>query len=196
MRLKHIHKLVIAAVLLLTPFTVFATAQQPDILVIDGKSYPLYANPLEDFYKSEKSRPRFQIEPNTWSSGNWRGYVASWAIEDKTLFLIKINSWICSGGDKDSCRKVELKNLFGERVIDGKVKATWVSGDLKVPDGKLLQYVHMGYGSVYERELYFRITAGKLEKEWVVSNTDKNLPSEMELQRQELEKMKPKPKPQ
>lgn len=193
MLLKQIPKLIIAALVLLVPSTVFATAQQPDVLVVDGKLYPLYANPLEEFFKTEKSRPRFQIAPNTMSSGNWRGYVATWTIEDKTLFLIKIDSWICSGGDKASCRKVNLKNLFGKQLIGGRVKATWVSGDLKVPDGELLQYVHMGYGSVYERELFFRINAGKLEKDWVVSNTGKNLPSEMELQRQELEKMKPKP---
>src|SRR5262245_17250785 len=119
MKLTNLQTVIIAAVVLLVPVTTFATAQQPDVLIIEGKSYSLYANPLEDFFKTEKSRPRFQVEPNTMSSGNWRGYVATWTIENKTLVLIKIDSWFCNGGDKDGCRKVELKDLFREQLVDG-----------------------------------------------------------------------------
>jgi hypothetical protein len=32
------------------------------------------------------------------------------------------------------------------------VKATWYSGTLIVPDGKMLHYVHMGYETVYENK--------------------------------------------
>ena len=62
-----------------------------------------------------------------------------------------------------------------------------------MPYGELLQYVHMGYGSVYERELFFAVELGKVVKESLVDNTKRRLPSALELERQELEKMKPKP---
>jgi hypothetical protein len=79
------------------------------------------------------------------------------------------------------------------RYRNGKVKANWFSGDLRLPEGKLLQYVHMGYGSVYERELTLSVESGRVTKESVVDYTQITLPSELELQRRELEKMKPNP---
>ena len=62
-----------------------------------------------------------------------------------------------------------------------------------MPDGKMLQYVHMGYGSVYEREIMLAVESGKVVAESTVDNTQRTLPSELELQRSELEKIKPKP---
>jgi len=55
------------------------------------------------------------------------------------------------------------------------------------------QYAHMGYGSVYEREITLRVESGKVVAESTIDNTQRVLPSQLELQRQELEKMKPKP---
>lgn len=48
----------------------------------------------------------------------------------------------------------------------------------------------MGYGSVYEREIFLTVEEGKITKKVIVDNTKKQLPSSIELQRQELEKMK------
>jgi len=62
-----------------------------------------------------------------------------------------------------------------------------------MPDGKMLQYVHMGYGSIYEREIILRVQSGKVVGVSNVDNTTRILPSPLELQRQELEKMRPKP---
>ena len=75
----------------------------------------------------------------------------------------------------------------------GRILADWFSGTLRMPEGKLLQYVHIGYGSVYEREITLEVRSGKIIAESGVDNTGRALPSELELQRQELEKMKPKP---
>jgi hypothetical protein len=127
------------------------------------------------------------------STGNWRGYVATWKIENDHLYLVKLDTWICRGWNENTCRKVNLQRLFGKRYRNGKVLANWFSGELRMPDGKMLQYVHMGYGSVYEREIMLRIESGKLVNESTIDNTRRTLPSELELQHQELEKMKPKP---
>lgn len=187
--------LTLITIVLFTPLTVFATAQQPDVLIYKNERRSLFANPLESFYKREKDRPRFFVEPGVWSTGNWRGYVATWTIEDSVLYLVEIDAWFCRGRDLDKCEKVELKNLFGNRFRDGRVKADWFSGELRVPDGKQLRYVHMGYGSVYEREIVLTVEGGKVVGEKTVDNTQRRLPSELELQRQELEKMKPTPTP-
>ena len=92
-------------------------------------------------------------------------------------------------GDKSRWAPYELKDLFPTQVQDGRVFATWFSGELRVPEGELLQYVHMGYGSVYERERFIQVKSGVVVSERRVDNRSKNLPSELELMGQELEKM-------
>lgn len=185
---------VLLVILLMLPASALATAQQPDVLNYKGKTYSLFSNPLEDYYENRKDRPRFVVEPGVMSTGNWRGYVATWTVEDGVLYLVKIDAWLCRNFEKANCTRVELPKLFGNKYLDGRVKADWYTGVLRVPDGKQLQYVHMGYGSVYEREIILQVEAGKIVGESIIDNTKRVLPSEMELQRQELEKMKPKPK--
>ena len=175
----------------------FATGQAADVLIYQGKTYALFSNPLEDYYPDEDRRPQFMVRPHTMSSGNWRGYVATWEIVGDKLYLSKIDSWFCGGrpGSRSNggCRRVTLRELFGKRVFNGRVLASWFSGELRVPDGKELEYVHMGYGSVYERDILFEVKAGKVLRREVVDNTNRERPSNLELQRQELEKLKKSP---
>lgn len=173
----------------------FATAQAPDALIYNGKPYDLFSNPLEDFYGGDESkRPKFWVEPNTMSSGNWRGYVATWEIIDDKLYLTKIDSWLCrpSIRTKSGCRRVTVRDLFGGKVVDGKVFASWFSDNLRVPDGKQLKYVHSGYASIYERDLIFDVDAGKIVKHETVDNTKRELPSDQEIYQQELTRLKKK----
>ena len=43
-----------------------------------------------------------------------------------------------------------------QRINGGQkeIFAGWFSGRIIIPHGKLLKYVHMGYESIYEKELY------------------------------------------
>ena len=77
-------------------------------------------------------------------------------------------------------QRVTLKGLFGEQCRDGRVEATWFTGELRIPDGELLQYVHMGYESVHQRDLLIRIERGRVTGRTLVDNTKKP-PSRLEL---------------
>lgn len=92
-------------------------------------------------------------------------------------------------GDKSRWAPSELKDLFPTQVLDGRVFASWYTGELRVPEGKLLQYVHMGYGSVHERERFIQVKKGLVISERIVDNRGKQLPGELELMGKELEKM-------
>jgi hypothetical protein len=176
-----------------TLYTSSATSQAPDVLIYDNKIYDLFANPLESFYTKRNNRPPFRIRPDVMgSSSNWRGYVATWEIKDEVLYLRAIDAWICDSDEyvTDKCKKADLREIFGESCLKGKVRATRFSGHLRIPDGKLLHYVHMGYGSVYEREIILAVESGKVIGKTAVDNTKRQLPSDLELQRQELEKLK------
>jgi len=173
----------------------FATAQAPDNLIHKGTERMLFTNPLEDYYKADaEKRPLFMIRPFAMSSGNWRGYVATWEIADDKLFLTKVDSWLCEGVTQASCHQVKLSELFGDKVENnGKVLAAWFTGQLRVPDGKELQYVHMGYGSTYERDLIFEVKTGNVSGPTIIDNTKRALPSESEAALKELQKLKESP---
>lgn len=44
-------------------------------------------------------------------------------------------------------------------------KVDWVNGLLVIPHGKMVNYVHMGYGSTYEKYILLEIDQGKLKRE-------------------------------
>ena len=42
-----------------------------------------------------------------------------------------------------------------------------------MPKGEILQYVHMGFGSVYEQEVHMKIEKGMVVATWIVDNRGK-----------------------
>jgi len=171
----------------------YGTAQRADILIYKGEKRDLFSNPLEAYYAKDKTkRPKFMSRPNGWSSGNERGYIATWEIIDGSLYLTGIDSWLCgvSTPENDGCRRATLDQLFGKRVTNGRVFADWYTGPLRVPDGKLLRYVHSGYASLYERDIIFDVNRGRLSEPTVIDNTKSPIPSEEELYKREYERIK------
>jgi hypothetical protein len=84
----------------------------------------------------------------------WRGYVAKWELRNGRFYLREIRG------------KYELTG-------DEPLFADWFSGVLRIPRGQLLQYVHMGFASVYEEELHIKIERGMVVKSRVIDNRDK-----------------------
>jgi hypothetical protein len=56
---------------------------------------------------------------------------------DDRLYLIDLNGWHEDGS------KITVAMIF--LGFPNKVFAQWHSGQLRIPQGKLLEYVHMGY---------------------------------------------------
>ena len=65
------------------------TAQTPDVLLIDGEEVPLFATPLNEYLSSLGQDWPFAT---AWTS-NWRGYVATWTIDDDRLYLVGLKGW-------------------------------------------------------------------------------------------------------
>ena len=134
------------------------TAQICEKLIYKGDEYKLTVEPLYPYLENKGIK---FISPST---ACWRGYVASWLIEDDKLYLTDLKAYLLKegfGNDyvcKSDCKEVGLDYLFPNQE---KVFADWFSGLLRIPHGKLIRYVHMGYGSIYEKELYIRFVNGK-----------------------------------
>jgi hypothetical protein len=147
------------------------TAQFPDRLTFEGRACSLLSNPLEAYFERHPPRPLFVAE----STANWRGYIASWEITDGRLFLTDLKGSICTrepekGGERSSwcgvghhgeCVVLEV-TLSGilEPDLNGRVFADWVNEEFRLPAGEMIEYVHAGYGSKYERYLMVQIADG------------------------------------
>lgn len=138
-----------------------ATAQYPDKLFYNGKEYALYSNPLETYFdKHPDKRPKGGMM----STALWRGYIATFEILDSQLYVkdIVIEVYDTTGEVK---YKTKWKSVIDE-VFPGqeKLKVDWLTGLLVIPYGKLKKYVHMGYGSTYEKYILLEIDKGDLKK--------------------------------
>jgi len=140
-----------------------------DILVYKGERVSIYTNPLEMYFSDKNPRPN-DLFPSV-CTASWRGYQASWKIEDGYLYLERLVEGTCGPDAKE----IPLEKVFPDQK--GPVKATWFTGSLRIPRGKQLKYVHMGYESVYEKELFITIEAGKVVKEETIDNSPKKKPA-------------------
>jgi hypothetical protein len=132
-----------------------ATAQIPDRILVDGQESQLFAEPLFPYLKQNKdSFGALMKHATQMCSAAWRGYKAKWKIRENQLFLIALFANPC---DKDS-PEIPLAELFPGATSP--IPAKWFSGTLSIPQGKMVEYVHMGYQSKYERYLVLTISDG------------------------------------
>lgn len=148
------------------------TAQVTEKLIIDGKKLAMCSEPLRIILLQNKG-PQFMAQ----CSACWRGYVGTWEIkkdsdEKKRLYLISINGSLKSG------EEASLEKLFPGNPKG--VFAHWFSGTIRCPDGKLLNYVHGGYASTYEKDYFYEFDKGVLTGESVVENGHSDNPDASE----------------
>ena len=175
---------IITIVLFFLSFSLFATAQFSDILFLNGKEYSLHSNPLEEYFEEY---PDNRPETESRCSALWRGYVASFEIKNKKLILkdikimIDIDNWKSvkrdflekdKTKDEDEYYKEDYKPVkltwyqkFIAETTQKDFVLDWFTGVLVLPYGKILNYVHMGYGSTYENYILLEVDEGKLIKE-------------------------------
>lgn len=149
-------------------FKIFGTSQIPDRLIFNGDTFSIFSNPLDQLPNIDNLRPKlFGDKEGCNSTACWREYQAKWEIVGNELYLIGIYS-CCFYEDKI---QANLKQLFPDKYINGKVKADWVTANILSPQGKQLYYVHMGYESLYEKEVVYEIVNGQLKRTTTYDNT-------------------------
>ncbi|PRY96446.1 hypothetical protein BCM14_2684 [Jezberella montanilacus] len=124
------------------------TAQFTEVLHYKGEQMSLRTQPLSEYLYLMDTTPDFKRK----STACWRRYVGKWEILLDRLYLVGIHATYTDG------TAVTLDSLFPgfpERVF-----AHWYSGVLSIPQGAMTQYVHMGYLSTYERDLFIAVENG------------------------------------
>lgn len=143
------NRLINILIVLIFPISGFATGQAGDRLIWNGDTLTVFSNPLELHCNIDSLRPKLFGENEAGiNTACWRGYIAEWTIIENEIYLTNIFS--CNYYN-DSI-KSNLNTVFGAECDNGKIKATWITGKILIPKGKLIHYVHSGYESFYETE--------------------------------------------
>lgn len=134
------------------------TAQCREKLTYKGEAFSMATEPLCNYLKNRK-----EIKFVAPSTACWRGYIGEWIIEDYKLYLVNINAYI------EGYNEVGLDFLFPNKT---RVFAEWFSGEIRIPHGKMLEYVHQGYASLFEKELSLILENGVLVNETEKDNQE------------------------
>ena len=141
------------------------TAQIPETLRFKGQNYAMCTEPLGFAIRSLKL-PGEITSPHT---ACWRGYVGKWAVEEDALYLKDISFTIKEVVNGEfRYRDVDYAEAYPD-APDG-VFAHWFTGEIRCPIGKRLKYVHMGYASTHEADLFLDFVKGRLVGQRTVVN--------------------------
>lgn len=148
------------------------TAQFYEKLLYNGEEFFMAAVPFRNYLKNNNI-----TIPDADCTACWRGYVGKWEIVNDKLFLISLNVL--------GNRSITLNSYFPGKT---KVFADWYSGEIRIPIGELLEYEHHGFGSIYEKDLFFVIENGTLVKQYEVDNNTEELQTRLKEKEQKERK--------
>jgi len=137
------------------------TAQSMESLVFNGERLRMCTTPL-DIYLVQRG-----IQFHSATTANWRGYNGSWEIKGSEelgyrLYLVELSASI------EYKKYVGLDYLFPD--YPNGIFAHWFTGEIRCPRGDRLHYVHGGYASIYEEDLFLEFQEGVLKGTRVVKN--------------------------
>jgi hypothetical protein len=136
------------------------TAQVSETLIYGGKEFMMFTTPLDPYLRVTGLS---FVSPHT---ACWRGYEGTWEIKssesNEGLYLVALRAYR-SYGDIAG-----LEDIF-PGFPDG-VFAHWFSGEIRLPQGNLLKYIHGGYASTYEYDLFLEIKKGLVVNKRTVHN--------------------------
>ena len=155
----------IIVILLLLSMEAFATAQDGDIVYINGTRWEILGKPInrDSVYFSLKAA---LPEDRRYSTANGDGYTAYWSIVQNELCLDSICCEYHNEDTKELYRKsLPTDTLLGvfRKFYDGKrIVARWLNGHLRVAKGHLVYYEHHFYERNYEEEQIINFQQGKV----------------------------------
>ncbi|WP_417444005.1 hypothetical protein [Joostella sp.] len=169
---KNIIRSIFVIVILFLSQNSFASPQMPDYIIYKGDTIPIYNLILEKYFqKIEKSDKGslFGLKFRDGASFNcWRGYQAIYEIENNSLYLKNIIDCGEKKIDK-SASENRMNEIFGNKVINGKVYIDWFSGDFTIPNGELLRWDGV-FHKTFEKGILIKVNNGKVSEISKVEN--------------------------
>ncbi|MFZ4726735.1 MAG: hypothetical protein ACOYMD_14975, partial [Paludibacter sp.] len=135
-------------------------------IFFNNSEHSLSCEPLSSYLYDNKIEKLFKVI----NTACYRGYYATWKIENNKIYLLNIESPLTLMKGKFEKEKPisAMEKLFPGQT---EVFAYWVNGKLKIQSGELIEYVHMGYESVYDTDIFLKFENGVLIDEKIVKNS-------------------------
>lgn len=139
------------------------TAQAPERILLDGRPRALYADPLDGL---TEAHGLYLGNPNCASTGNYRGYIGTWQVQDRRLCLTHLH-WEEFGSHNEVpvSEDVRAALLQAAGRAQFPIHAHWFSGSIRISIGRRLIYSHRGWSHWFERERVMRFVAGELVRD-------------------------------
>ena len=162
-------KLLIILIMMLCSYSVVATEQVKDNIILNGEKGQLemswqYPGPIENYFKKNEKKYPFEGR----STANYRGHIATWEISDEKLYLNEIG--IQESFFSDDLNMIALNEIFPNSSIKhNRVEATWFSGYLLAhtdmeqvtyvsPEGEVSDIKY----NQYQKKIILRVINGKV----------------------------------
>ena len=137
------------------------TIQAGDIISYNGEKKTIATEPLKPYLET-RSDVCFIFK----STALVRGYIGTWKIKNKKLYLVSLIGFI------ENNEQVDLNYLFPNKT---EIFANWFSGDIRIPEGDLIQKINLGYASVFARDRVLNFNKGLLISETVKDNINQKI---------------------
>lgn len=140
------------------------TQQFKDILVFNGDRHLLDRTPLSDYWNQDNApaRPAFNLK----CTACWRGYTATWTVNDGRLCLLSVRSGM---REEAGINGRKVLTMFSDEWINEvfpqqtpPIPATWFTGELICSWGQVIDRP-MRYSVVHEGYKILNIKAGRVE---------------------------------
>ena len=131
------------------------------VMLIESDTLLMYSNPLRaDSTLAVKVYDRVYSPPYIRDVPAYHGW---WRLQNDSLFLEKIEDCYSTvRSDDHKMVFMDLEGIFDDYVQDGKVFASWFSGELNVVGGECIHRGGMGFRSDYEDEWIYRVENGRV----------------------------------
>ena len=148
-------KSILLAVILFGVFSLkaYATPQIPDILIYDGKKYPIQADFLDDYFKKFPERNPKPVGSSC--SAAWRGYQSTYEVVGERIYLKDVVINPCASAPVSGLNKV---------VPGGKrLSVDWVSGLIQSGYGDNDENPYgLEFFDAYEKHSIFEVEDGRV----------------------------------
>lgn len=172
-------KTLIKILIIIIPLQIFATPQDPEMLIYKNDTLWIDIFPLEDLRIKNNLIDEKQKKLFKWSiTTNWRGYEGVWKIENDSLFLTEIRH-------DDSYKKVNLNQIFDNSKISKKgVFAYWFSNVITTNYGEYLGTFEQDLNPIFSGKFSCIVKSGKVSSINIVYKQ----PKEIKLIKEKLQK--------
>lgn len=163
-------KSIFITLILLFSIKIYATGQQTNIILIEGKEYRLLNDPLETYLQKHSEiklrQPDYDEDGNeilVISTGNWRGYIAYFQIENNELVLYDVKTTNFETNETTSV----YQKIFGNE----KTKMDY-SGILTVANGEFISSDNFEYSHYFTHYILFTFQNNHVVKSKKINNDE------------------------